>query len=399
MAADLPVVADGGDHGRAVPGQRRARVVLVAHGIHDGGGMERACAELIRHLHRQSALVVVACELAPDLRPLVERWIRLRVPMRPIPLKFVCFQVRAAGVVCRLPADLRHTVGAIVPNRVDVATVHVCQAGIVARMGRLAAPDAPLARRVNSGLGRALALLAERWSYRPGRLRALAAVSPGVQEELASHYPAVPCVVTPNGVDLRHHGPDGTARARVRRDMGVKDEVVAIFVGGSWFLKGVAITVEAVAKARAAGSPLQLWVVGAGDAERFSRMADALGVAGAVRFLGHRDDVADFYRAADLFVLPSVYETFSLVTLEAAATGLPLVVTDFSGGLARALTGDGDGGRIVARDATSVAEALGELAADPQLRHRLGATARARAGPLPWTRSAQATGRLYRSLR
>ena len=64
-------------------------VVLVAHGVHDHGGMERACAELLRRTHEEFDFIVISAQLDPALRALVKRWVRIRVPMRPIPLKYV----------------------------------------------------------------------------------------------------------------------------------------------------------------------------------------------------------------------------------------------------------------------------------------------------------------------
>jgi len=70
----------------------RLRVALVAHDVHDGGGMERALAELIRHAHDEVDFLVISRTLAADLEPLVT-WRRIRVPARPFPLKFLGFYV------------------------------------------------------------------------------------------------------------------------------------------------------------------------------------------------------------------------------------------------------------------------------------------------------------------
>jgi UDP-glucose:(heptosyl)LPS alpha-1,3-glucosyltransferase len=104
------------------------------------------------------------------------------------------------------------------------------------------------------------------------------------------------------------------------------------------------------------------------------------------------------YQASDVFVLASMYETFSLVGLEAAATGLPLVVTRTSGIAASSLTADDKGGRVVSRDPSAMSAALVELGSDAALRRELGARARARAQRFTWDASAQSTLTLYRSL-
>jgi glycosyltransferase involved in cell wall biosynthesis len=362
----------------------KAKVALVAHGVHDGGGMERAFAELVRRARGEVEFVVVTAELGEDLRPLVD-WQRIRVPRRPIPLKFVLFAVRAGLRLRRVEADLVHTLGAIVPNRTDLASVHFCHAGFRAATGSLGPESAPPLRRLNTALSRLLALAAERWCYRPPRLRLFGAVSTGVARELERHYPGIPAVLTPNGVDAERFAPNAAARSELREEEGVSaNEVVVLFVGGNWPWKGLDVAIEAIAAARSA-APLRLWVVGRGNKGRFGVLARRAGVADRVRFFGVRDDTERFFQAADIFVLPTLYETFALVAHEAAAAGLPVVATRVNG--IDELVGN-EAGIIVERTPESVGRALARLAADPELRSRLGAEGRRRALGFSWERSA-----------
>ena len=196
--------------------------------------MERVLAELVRGGGSEIDFVVVSATLSQELRRLVE-WRRVPVPRRPYPLKFVLFFVLAGLRLLRRDADLVHSVGAIVPNRVDVAAVHFCHAGFRVAEGALAPRDAPLLRRLNTSLVRLLSLGAERWTYRPGRCRVLAAVSRGTARELERHYPGVAVVVISNGVDCERFAPDPERRRQVRAAQSVGDEgVVALFVGGDW---------------------------------------------------------------------------------------------------------------------------------------------------------------------
>jgi glycosyltransferase involved in cell wall biosynthesis len=379
-------------------GRDRPSVVIVAHGIHETGGMERALAELIRRIHREWRVVVVAAEVAADLRPLVD-WRRVRVPRRPIPLKFLAFFALGSLRLARVRTDLVHATGAIVANRADVATVHLCHAGFREATGALAPKSAPPIRRANTTVARVLALAAERWCYRPGRLRLLAAVSRGVATELARHYPAVPVRVTPNGVDVECFASDDGARDRLRREEGVAPGVlVALFVGGDWDRKGLHLAIEGVAAARDRGAQVELWVVGRGQEPRFGQLAKRAGVAERVRFFGARAraDVARFYQAADVFVLPTAYETFSLVAHEAAACGLPVVGTRVSG--IEDLVGADDAGILVARTAQAVGDALARLAADTALRQAMGAEGRRRTADLTWDQSVATVVDLYGSL-
>ena len=131
VAAPASVIA------RRRGGGLRPRLALVAHGVHDHGGMERALAELVRRARREVDFVVVSPTLADDLQREVD-WVRVRTPRRPYVLRFLVFFVVAGLRLRRVRADLRQSEGAIVPNRVDVATVQFCHAGYVASTGSLA---------------------------------------------------------------------------------------------------------------------------------------------------------------------------------------------------------------------------------------------------------------------
>jgi UDP-glucose:(heptosyl)LPS alpha-1,3-glucosyltransferase len=370
---------------------RRPRVALVAHGIHDGGGMERAFAELIRRAHTQFAFTVFSSELASDLRALVD-WRPTRVPARPIPVRILTFFVRVSLPLARAQVELVHVLGAIAPNRADVVTVQYCHAGSLAKTGRLSPGGGPMLRRLNRSVARAMAIAAERFCYRPGRTRRFASVSEGVRLELEQHYPGVPIAITPNGVDLERFHPDATVRAQLRAAERVGDDPVCLFVGGDWDRKGLGPAIEAVSLARQA-APIRLWVVGRGESGRFAQLAERLGVGDLVRFFGPRADTERFYQAADIFVLPTEYETFSLAAYEAAASSLAIVATGVSG--VENLVHDGKTGLLVTRSPADVAQALLTLATDPELRLRLGRAARLRASAFTWDRSVDAVLRAY----
>jgi len=100
-------------------------------------------------------------------------------------------------------------------------------------------------------------------------------------------------------------------------------------------------------------------------------------VGDRVRFLGYTSEVERCYRAADLFVLPTVYEAFCRAAHEAAACGLPVVAPPVNG--IRELIGNDEAGIVARRETADLARALGELAGDPARRTRMGEVARLRA--------------------
>jgi glycosyltransferase involved in cell wall biosynthesis len=376
---------------------RKTRVAIVAHSVDAKGGEQRVLHELISRFPQELDVVVFSTELTPSLRSRVE-WRRVRSPLRPAALRFVLTWIQAGVGLARAGADVVHANGALVPNRIDVATVHFCHAGYREATGSLAPRDIPPVRRVNTTIARALWLAAERWCYGKGRIRVLLPVSQGLARELERHYPGVPLRVIPIGVDTERFGRDGSARLALRTSEEVaSDDVIVLFVGGDWDRKGLAAALDGVAEAirRGAGS-LRLWVVGRGDEARFTSYARAAGIDGRVRFFGYRQDTERFYAAADAFVFPSTYEAFPAVALEAAVAGLPIVATPVNG--VEELIGNDEGGFRVAATGPAIGEALAAIAADEALRARLGAEARRRASGLTWDRAAERVLEVYGEL-
>ena len=132
--------------------------------------------------------------------------------------------------------------------------------------------------------------------------------------------------VVGNGTDLSAFGPDPEARARVRAEWGIgDDELVVGGVGRLVAEKGIAEFAEAADAL--AGRARFVWV-GPPDPDK----PDAVEAAhDDVQFVGGRDDMAAVYNAFDVFALPSYREGFSRSGMEAAATGLPMVLSDIRG--------------------------------------------------------------------
>lgn len=366
---------------------RRPRVALVAHEVSGEQGSGRVIRELVLRASDRVDFVVVARELAEELRPLVE-WRRVRAPANPYRTKAAAFFVLGAIEIARARADLvhLHTIGPLVPNRCDLNTAHFIRAGFFEAAGIFGPDGLPPVRRLSPRAHLAL----ERWCNRRARL--LAAVSEGSKRDLERLFPGVPVVVTPNGVDAERFAPDPASREELRRAEGVgPDEIVALVVANSWSQKGVGVAIEALG-----ATTVRLWVVGYGDAEGYGARAAETGVGGRVRFFGTQTHVAPFYRAADVFLLPSLYEQASLAACEAAASGLPLVVTPVSG--MEELVGAEEGGLLVERTPAAVAQALSRLAGNPELRARMGEAARSRALELTWEQTVESILAAYERL-
>jgi glycosyltransferase involved in cell wall biosynthesis len=357
-------------------------VTIVAHRVVSSGGMERAVLELISGLLAAGYTVSVisrVCELPSNPRL---RWIRVSGPERPFVPAFLWFALVGSFKVWRHSEGLVHTIGAIVPGHADVATVQFCHHAFQA--------DRPVQREKRSGpiyrasaaVSARLSRLAETWSYRPSRVRRLIAVSNGVAGELGHHFPPLAggIAVIPNGVDSQAFRPDPDARLETRNLLGLDmDGLTALFVGGDWERKGLRIAIEAIALT----ASWKLLVLGDGDQARYREYARSAGADGRVIFARPTKDPQPFYATADAFVFPSSYEGFPLVVLEAAASGLPLVVPPVNG--TSELIGGTEAGWLVAPEPRAIADRLDELR-DSDLRQRMGAAAREAASRYSWDR-------------
>jgi len=181
-----------------------------------------------------------------------------------------------------------------------------------------------------------------------------------------------------NGVDTHRFSPShrGIYRRTVRRWLGVDDGTpLALIVAHNFRLKGVATLLRAMARLTTEGKRMHLAVVGGKRLRSWRRMARRLGVEHAVHFVGAVDDTVPFYAAADVYVHPTFYDMCSLVVLEAAASGLPIITTECNG-VSELLT-DGVEGLLVSdpADANELVEQMRVLS-DRGLRHKMGDAAR-----------------------
>jgi UDP-glucose:(heptosyl)LPS alpha-1,3-glucosyltransferase len=134
-------------------------------------------------------------------------------------------------------------------------------------------------------------------------------------------YPNEKIDLVYNGVPLEALRRGGESRATTRETLGLKsDDIAVLFAGSGWERKGLRFAVQAIEKS---GPQLRLLVAGRGHEREFG--------SGRVRFLGVVQDMPALYGAADIFLLPTIYDPFSNACLEALAAGLPVISTRANG--------------------------------------------------------------------
>lgn len=224
----------------------------------------------------------------------------------------------------------------------------------------------------------------DRWMIGGLRYRRFVAVSPRVREELNSYYgvPLNRIVVIPNGIDLARFAQDAGAGAALRREFGVPfDARMLLFVGHEFDRKGLAYVIAALEML-----PENVWLmaVGSDSPAPYAKLARRAGRR--IVFTGPRRDLPRFYAAADAFVLPTSYETFSLVCMEAMASSVPVFATRV-GGIEDYLV-DGINGFAITQDGAAIARALGPVLRNSEQLARLRQGARMTAQRYGWDRIA-----------
>ena len=141
-------------------------------------------------------------------------------------------------------------------------------------------------------------------------------------------YPAEKIDVVRTGVPLEKFRFDPALREKSRAELKLKPEEVALlFAGSGWERKGLRFAIEAFELSR--DRKLRLLVAGRGDQRGYR--PKRFFTEDPVRFLGEIADIVPIYAAADIFILPTIYDPFSNACLEALACGLPVITTRDNG--------------------------------------------------------------------
>jgi glycosyltransferase involved in cell wall biosynthesis len=354
-------------------------IVTQYLGANDGQG--RVNLEIAREAARQGHTVTVFSE---HVDPSVEaiggisavrfpppRWLPSRL------LRDQLFAYRSHREICRRaqPCDALLTNGFSTWARSDLNCIH-----FVHDTWRRTRADAGAHRLTLRRLYAAVYVHLNTWLERLSlqRSRSVVAVSGTVRNELlAMGVDAGRLHVIANGVDTAEFAPGPAERAR----FGLPAEpVIALFAGD---ITTPRKNLDTVLRALQRAPGVHLAVAGHCDRSPYPDMARSMGLADRVHFVGFRCDMNALMRSVDMFVLPSRYEPFGLVVLEAMASGLP-VLTTIQAGVSGLIPSDAGCVLDDPEDADRMAAWMTALAGDAALRQRMGDAARALAEAHRW---------------
>ncbi len=271
-------------------------------------------------------------------RPDKIKFVRVPVPRKPLFLLFITFHLLSPilFLLHKWRTGARFDVMQGVESKslfVDVSYTHFCHRAYLRDHWKATNPQGArgAARWVNHTLHKLLEPVVHR------RIKHIVVPSQGLARELAQTYGDAlmkKTTVISNPIDIAKMKPPADFDREVARTAQgfTPDDLVLVFVAlGHFERKGLPILLEGMSQV--ADSRLKLVVVGGTESmiKDYQGRATRLNIGGQVKFVGLQKDIRPFLWLSDLFTFPSIYETFSLVSFEAAAAGIPMLVSPLHG--------------------------------------------------------------------
>ncbi len=335
------------------------------------GGAEKLLVEIVHRLDRSRYDSIVCC---------IQEKGELAVELEASGVPVLCLhRMQSKGFDVGAIVSL---VGLLRRNQIGLVHSHLYHANLYGRLAALVAGVPAVATVHNTYAQRKL----HRRIFNNLLSRVSAqviAVSEEIRRDLLQYDWIAPdrIATIPNGIDVGRIETRMT-RQQARERLGIADNELAIgCVGRLEEQKGHRYLLEALAmlnRDRKLAGRFRLVLVGDGRLQRdLKDRASSLGVSEWTSFLGTRRDIAEILKSLDIFVMPSLWEGFSVAMLEAMAAGLPVVISDV-GGVSQTLGENEYGIKVPAGNAAELASAIRLLAEDPDGRASLGRSARKR---------------------
>ena len=303
---------------------RPLRIALLKNSFHAAGGLEKYCARLCEALQQRGHEVVILSTAPHASLPVVPVCRRFR----PSALNLLWFDLCCRRYLKDHPQDVVFGFDRHLLPLTHYRAGNGCHAAYLARRSR----ECGTGKRLSFVLNPLhwLTRLTEKKTFEDHPPKAIICNSSLVRDELFSFYPKTPkdrVIVVHNGVEWQESG------LRFREKMAAFPHALPqlLFIGHEWERKGLDRLLRALALIRSA--PFHLTAVGRERRPaRFLSMVQDLSLESKVTLIPIAQDSKPWYRRADIMVIPSRYDPFANVTLEALAMGLFVVTTRANGG-------------------------------------------------------------------
>jgi glycosyltransferase involved in cell wall biosynthesis len=374
---------------------RRLKIAVLSRGFFSrAGGAENYSISLVETLAARHEVHVFTQHLDHHY-PGVTYHLLPQCVKKPSWVDLLCFSVRS-WLATRRGFDLVHSHENTWHGQIQTVHVRPVKVGLFYGKEGLRRYVRYLQIATSPRLWTYLLMEAIRFNHIPGK--AVIACSESLRVELERAYPSLrgQVFLLPPGVQFPELSSD-EEKSALRNELKLsRDAFVLLFVANDYAKKGLTPLLQALQ--RLPPNVVLLVVGNSAHIPVYSQLAEQLNVAQQVRFIGSAGSVDRYYRVADAQVHPTTEDSFSMVTLEALAHGLPVVVSGPAYcGISASLT---DQVEVLMlrdpRDANEIAKCVQRLFDDGALRLRLGTAGRRFAAKFGWDELAQQQEKIYR---
>ncbi len=336
-------------------------IAFVAHNVNDFGGHSRYAAELVRHFYHDNDVSVFASTVSCiDGNKIA--FYKIPSIKWPVICKIISFFISSYIVLLyntiRKKYDLIHLQGACtMPTQRAVVTAHICSAAYYNIYKMCIFPKLSPFRKCYQHIYIKLCIFLEKMVFSNKNTKKIIAPSQKVRDELFKHYKVdlEKIVVLYEGVDIEKFKPRQTITDSVKEKN--------LFLVGDYERNNL----FSVLKALKGIGGIRLYAIGDYRFKYYKGKASALGIENRIKFLGRIEQIHHIFKECDIFICPSIYESFGLAALEAMACGIPVLVSKHSG--ISELIEDSKNGLLLddPTDATEITDKIKTLLKDSRL--------------------------------
>lgn len=374
------------------------RITLIRKGYHKRGGAEKSIVELAESLVKYGHEVNIISQVIEKDNRIDSNISFHKIPFIKLPhfLNNLVFAVLCERLINKSKYDIIHSFERIF-NQDIYRAGDGCHKEWIRKK-----------RQINNfisnfmdelSLDDYITLLIEKRIFEGKGSKKIVANSEMVKRNILENYKvkAEKIITIFNGVDLDKFNPEKRVKyyEAQRNDYGIpNDYMVIIFLGSGFKRKGLRYIIDALYILR--NEKIILFIGGKGNFKKYNRYTRELEIEEKVKFTGFVENPELLYNMGDVLVLPTIYDPFSNVCLEAMACGLPIITTD-DNGISELIDEKNCGYIIKSKDKYSIADSIKKLM-DRERRNNYGLNSRKIAEGYPISRMVQSTIKLYEEM-
>jgi len=370
------------------------KIALISEKINNSGGIERYVLNLGQNLAKNNDIYLVAREI--ENIEFKAKKIIVNYPNITKGLNALFFPYFSSSSIKNEKFDIIHSQGRATYTG-NIITFHSCHLAALNAAYKERGILYFLFKQIQPF--NKISLYNERMACK--EYKNIIAVSKGLKKEIIQYYKvdSEKITVIPNGVDISRFNLQNKEKEKekIRKKYNLeKNDIVLIIIANEFIRKGVNYIIDSLHYIK--DKNIKLLVIGKDNPNYLIKKAKEKDVEDRVIFTGkiEGNEIPNFLMASDIFVFPTYYEAFSLATLEAAAAGLPILMTRVNG--SDEILVENKNGYLIERNATNIAEKIESIIYDEKKMREMSKKSRQIAEQYSWDKISKLTYEKYKEI-